>query len=353
MNVVTVSGPNRWPYLFATMSAVLANARGVTWWVYLHHTEQHPETELIDALAAVTGNEIRWERADVGWGVGQIKAHHLRRSIQQSSWLVNIDDDEIIPAATWQRIEQAAQTDPMDSEAPGLFTYTFFDVLGTRGYVDWDAQRRDPQDLLIFAKEKGIRSIAYHLWYPSNIKVRTDHVAGGSWILNTSRVTDELLAAMDQYGKGIRGYDLLFDLHLRPIVHLVGASAYHMGVMGPILAGEWQQLEEPVQQPLDRIEYPVAVVDLDGLLTNEPDCDPTVYARATPNEAQIAKLRAWRQGGGHVVIHTARWPQDRNLTMRWLAQHNVPFDELVMGKPRGDIYVDDRNVDPSEDWGQK
>ena len=44
----------------------------------------------------------------------------------------------------------------------------------------------------------------------------------------------------------------------------------------------------------------------------------------------------------YVILFTARWEADRETTVEWLKAQEVPYDELVMGKPRADIYIDDR-----------
>jgi hypothetical protein len=39
----------------------------------------------------------------------------------------------------------------------------------------------------------------------------------------------------------------------------------------------------------------------------------------------------------------------RELTVKQLAEWGVPYDELVMGKPTADVYIDDRAIN-SMDW---
>jgi len=44
-----------------------------------------------------------------------------------------------------------------------------------------------------------------------------------------------------------------------------------------------------------------------------------------------------------IIINTARPEVDREKTIAWLDQNAIPFSRLYMNKPRGEIYIDDRN----------
>jgi len=103
------------------------------------------------------------------------------------------------------------------------------------------------------------------------------------------------------------------------------------------------------------------VFDLDGVLTiDDPDRS---YADREPNLAVIAKLRDYRAQGFEIAIFTARNMRTFGgqigkinantlpTVIDWLRRHDVPFDEIHVGKPWcGDegFYVDDRAVRPSE-----
>lgn len=57
-------------------------------------------------------------------------------------------------------------------------------------------------------------------------------------------------------------------------------------------------------------------------------------------------LRTFRAEQIQIVLHTARWERDRDKTVWWLEHHNIPYDQLLMDKPSGDLYVDDLNCPP-------
>jgi len=107
------------------------------------------------------------------------------------------------------------------------------------------------------------------------------------------------------------------------------------------------------------------IVDLDGTLAL-PSSDHNhsdKYASAIPNTLLIAKLWECRAAGFEIVIHTARNMRTYAgaigkinvhtlpVILDWLRVHNVPYDEVVLGKPWcGDdgFYIDDRAIRPAE-----
>ena len=102
-------------------------------------------------------------------------------------------------------------------------------------------------------------------------------------------------------------------------------------------------------------------MDLDGTLTyDEPDLP---YPERKPNLAVVEKLRVYRADGFRIAIHTARNMATHQgsigritaltvpVILEWLQRHDVPYDELHIGKPwaeKGGFYVDDRAIRPDE-----
>ena len=102
------------------------------------------------------------------------------------------------------------------------------------------------------------------------------------------------------------------------------------------------------------------VVDLDGTITL---ADTSDYKNVLPNLDLIEQLRKYKRDGFEVVIATARNMRTYegsvgkiNLhtiptILEWLDRHDVPCDELLVGKPwcgYDGFYVDDKAVRPSE-----
>jgi capsule biosynthesis phosphatase len=103
------------------------------------------------------------------------------------------------------------------------------------------------------------------------------------------------------------------------------------------------------------------IVDLDGTITLGAEGQD--YGLAQPNVPLIARLREYKAQGFEIVIHTARNMRTHNgsvgkinvhtlpVILEWLQRHDVPHDEVVVGKPwcgYEGFYIDDRSVRPDE-----
>ena len=95
--------------------------------------------------------------------------------------------------------------------------------------------------------------------------------------------------------------------------------------------------------------------DIDGtILTTVEDGN---YEMATPIPGRIEHLRTLKAAGHTILLFTARgsksgedWRERTALQMKDL---NIPFDELILGKPHADLYVDDKGCDANlYDWNQ-
>ena len=86
----------------------------------------------------------------------------------------------------------------------------------------------------------------------------------------------------------------------------------------------------------------VAVVDMDGVICDEM---PTFErSLATPMPGAKAGMQALRDLGYWVIIHTARGWSELMMTVAWLRDHDIAYDQLIMGKPQAEIVIDDRAV---------
>jgi capsule biosynthesis phosphatase len=104
------------------------------------------------------------------------------------------------------------------------------------------------------------------------------------------------------------------------------------------------------------------VVDVDGTLC--PIKQPHErYPDLLPEPRMLARIRALHEEGWRIILHSARGMRTHDgnagqigkhvapIMLQWLAKHDIPFDELHLGKPwpgRQGIYVDDRAVRPRE-----
>jgi len=108
------------------------------------------------------------------------------------------------------------------------------------------------------------------------------------------------------------------------------------------------------------------VFDLDGVIC-ELKKPSESYSKVSPKKKVIQKMRNLKDQGHYLIIHTGRHMRTCNgdvtkviekigkITEEWLEKWNVPYDELVFGKPYADIYIDDLGVEfsTSEKLGEK
>ncbi len=102
------------------------------------------------------------------------------------------------------------------------------------------------------------------------------------------------------------------------------------------------------------------IIDLDDTLCTTVDGD---YAHAQPVPEVVERLRWYRGQGFEIAINTSRNMRTYAgsvgkinvhtlpVIIEWLARHDVPYDELYVGKPwcgHDGFYVDDRAVRPDE-----
>lgn len=84
------------------------------------------------------------------------------------------------------------------------------------------------------------------------------------------------------------------------------------------------------------------------------------YENSVPNELVCEKLREARRKGWRIVLYTARGMgrsggdiskvsgEVESEIVRFCDKFSVPFDQLVIGKPWGRYYVDDKALRPDE-----
>ncbi|WP_250523101.1 MULTISPECIES: capsular biosynthesis protein [unclassified Caballeronia] len=104
------------------------------------------------------------------------------------------------------------------------------------------------------------------------------------------------------------------------------------------------------------------VMDIDGTLCPKKLPDES-YGDLLPIPEMMEQLVRYREQGFYVILFTSRNmnTHDGNigrivantgkLLMEWLDRHQVPYDELHLGKPwpgRGGFYVDDKAIRPDE-----
>ena len=103
------------------------------------------------------------------------------------------------------------------------------------------------------------------------------------------------------------------------------------------------------------------IIDLDNTLTHEDILVP--YEEKIPNTKVINKLREYKNLGFGITIYSSRNMNTYKgnigiinvetipKIIQWLEKNNVPFDEVIIGKPwcgEEGFYVDDKAIRPKE-----
>lgn len=82
------------------------------------------------------------------------------------------------------------------------------------------------------------------------------------------------------------------------------------------------------------------IIDLDGTICTEEKIFSRALAKPLPNAAEyINKLY---DQGHTIIIYSARTWMEFEMTTDWLKKNNIKYHQLVLGKPIGDVWIDDR-----------
>ena len=93
-------------------------------------------------------------------------------------------------------------------------------------------------------------------------------------------------------------------------------------------------------------------IDLDGVIANLKKEGET-YGDVKPVRGSIEKIKKLKENGHYIIVYTARHMKTckgnvgevlakvGHITLEWLRKYEVPYDEIVFGKPWADIYIDD------------
>jgi uncharacterized HAD superfamily protein len=85
------------------------------------------------------------------------------------------------------------------------------------------------------------------------------------------------------------------------------------------------------------------VIDLDGTICTEEK----QFSRslATPITGASESLKSLKADGHIIIIYSARTWAEYEMTVEWLMLNDIPYDQLILGKPQGDFWVDDRAIE--------
>lgn len=106
------------------------------------------------------------------------------------------------------------------------------------------------------------------------------------------------------------------------------------------------------------------VVDIDGTICDKPECrEDCDYHESIPKPNRIAKINKLYDEGHHITYFTARgmgrYSDNADLakesfydiTELQLRLWGCKYHRLILGKPSGDFYIDDKGINANEFFG--
>lgn len=97
----------------------------------------------------------------------------------------------------------------------------------------------------------------------------------------------------------------------------------------------------------------IYIFDIDGTICSNTSSD---YSIAEPYYNRIEAINLLKRAGNKIIFFTARgmgrnngnidsaYQEFYHLTSAQLISWGVEFDQILMGKPQGDIFVDDKAI---------
>jgi uncharacterized HAD superfamily protein len=82
------------------------------------------------------------------------------------------------------------------------------------------------------------------------------------------------------------------------------------------------------------------IIDIDGTICTEEK--QFSRALAKPLEGAIDAIKKLKSEGHTVILYSARTWAEYEMTVDWLNNYQIPYDQLILGKPQGDVWIDDR-----------
>ncbi len=84
------------------------------------------------------------------------------------------------------------------------------------------------------------------------------------------------------------------------------------------------------------------IIDLDGTICTEEKTFSRSLAK--PKLDSVESIKKLKAQGHTIIIYTARHWNEYEMTDEWLKKNDIPFDQLFMGKPVGEYWIDDRAI---------
>jgi uncharacterized HAD superfamily protein len=85
------------------------------------------------------------------------------------------------------------------------------------------------------------------------------------------------------------------------------------------------------------------IIDIDGTICSEE----RQFSRpmAMPKDNAIEAIAKLKSQGHTIILYSSRTWAEYEMTVDWLKRHGVEYDQLILGKPVGDYWIDDRAIE--------
>ena len=84
------------------------------------------------------------------------------------------------------------------------------------------------------------------------------------------------------------------------------------------------------------------IIDLDGTICTEEKQFSRSLAKLLPGAKKA--LENFKIAGHKIIIYSARTWSEYEMTESWLKNNQVPYDQIILGKPQGEFWIDDRAI---------
>ena len=81
-------------------------------------------------------------------------------------------------------------------------------------------------------------------------------------------------------------------------------------------------------------------IDIDGTICTEERTFERPLAR--PLQGAREALKMLKENGNTIILWTGRGWEQYKITKQWLDDHDFMYDQIIMGKPIVNIFIDDR-----------
>ena len=95
----------------------------------------------------------------------------------------------------------------------------------------------------------------------------------------------------------------------------------------------------------------IFLIDIDGTVCDDiKNEDSHLFSGARPIEKSREQINKWASEGNVIFFFTAREEEHREVTQKWLEDHDFTHHGLIMGKPRclnqedEYVWIDNRKV---------